>query len=145
MTWPAIHRWVRHVHVKDSVSRPSGRHPYSYVFLGEGEFPLRSLVEQLRSDGFEHVLSLEWERMWHPYLPSVEEALERAVALSPAMTSAPARIARARMISKSVKPDPARRNSPAGRWAALRGRKRFMVRAHHSHRSRWRCRSGPGA
>ncbi len=77
-TWKAIRPWVRHIHVKDSVSKPSGRHPYAYVFLGEGEFPLRALVDTLRGDGFDGVVSLEWELMWHRELPPLAEALARA-------------------------------------------------------------------
>ncbi|MGH8019774.1 MAG: sugar phosphate isomerase/epimerase family protein [Opitutaceae bacterium] len=77
-TWKTIRPWVRHVHVKDSVSRPSARHPFSYVFLGEGEFPLRALIDALRDDAFDGILSLEWERMWHRELPPLEQALDRA-------------------------------------------------------------------
>jgi sugar phosphate isomerase/epimerase len=76
-TWARIRKWVRHVHVKDSVSRPSGRHPFSYVFLGDGEFPLQETLSVLERDGYASPVSLEWERMWHPELPSLEAALER--------------------------------------------------------------------
>lgn len=77
-TWQRIRPWVRHVHVKDSVSRPSARHPFSYVFLGEGEFPLQGTLSALERDGYAGPVSLEWERMWHPDLPALEAALERA-------------------------------------------------------------------
>jgi hypothetical protein len=34
----------------------------------------------LRADDFAGPVSLEWERMWHPYLPSLDEALTAATA-----------------------------------------------------------------
>jgi sugar phosphate isomerase/epimerase len=76
-TWAAIAPRVVHVHVKDSVSRPSARHPFTYVLPGDGEFPAAALTARLR-DGFAGPVSLEWERWWHPYLPPLAEALETA-------------------------------------------------------------------
>jgi sugar phosphate isomerase/epimerase len=78
-TWEAIAPHVVHVHVKDSVSRPSARHPFTYVLPGEGDFPMAPLVERLRGE-FAGVVSLEWERLWHPYLPPLDEALRVAEA-----------------------------------------------------------------
>jgi sugar phosphate isomerase/epimerase len=77
-TWQAIRAGVVHVHVKDSVDRPSARHPYTYVLPGDGEFPAGRLLAALRADGFDGPVSLEWERMWHPYLPPLDEALHVA-------------------------------------------------------------------
>lgn len=76
-TWDQIASHVPHIHFKDSVSKPSARHPFTYVHLGEGEFDLPGLLRMLASSGFEGVLSLEWERQWHPYLDPIEVALER--------------------------------------------------------------------
>jgi len=67
---------VKHVHIKDSVSVPSARHPYSYCLLGEGEFPAGDVFAVLRDNQFDGVVSLEWERKWHPYLPDLDAALE---------------------------------------------------------------------
>ena len=78
VTWRAIRSHVVHVHVKDSVSRPSGRHPFTYVLPGDGEFPARPLLAALRADSFAGAVSLEWERKWHPYLPPIEDALAAA-------------------------------------------------------------------
>ena len=77
-TWEAIARWVAHIHVKDSISSPSERLPYTYVVPGKGEFQAKPLLERLRRDGFRGAVSLEWEKKWHPALPSLEEALEAA-------------------------------------------------------------------
>lgn len=76
-TWHAIRPHVACVHVKDSVSRPSARHSYTYVLPGEGEFPAAPLLAALRRE-FGGVVCLEWERIWHPYLAPVEDALAAA-------------------------------------------------------------------
>ncbi len=76
MTWAAIRERVVHLHFKDSVSRPSAKHPYTYVLPGTGEFPIGELQEVVRRDAFSGQCSLEWERLWHPQLPPLEEALE---------------------------------------------------------------------
>jgi sugar phosphate isomerase/epimerase len=77
-TWRAIRQGVCHVHVKDSVPIPSGRFPFTYVLPGRGDFPVAQLMEALRTDGFRGVVSLEWEKMWHPELPSLDQALTAA-------------------------------------------------------------------
>lgn len=76
-TWRAIRAHVAHIHVKDSVSRSSGKLPYTYVLPGEGEFPMAPLRELLRRE-FAGAVSLEWERRWHPALPSLDSALTTA-------------------------------------------------------------------
>jgi sugar phosphate isomerase/epimerase len=74
-TWRAIRGSVVHVHVKDSVSVPSAKHPFTYVLPGAGEFPMAPLMAALRADGFAGPVSLEWEKVWHPYLAPLDEAL----------------------------------------------------------------------
>ncbi len=74
-TWAAIQPLVKHVHFKDSIGKPSARHPFTYTDLGQGEFALGPLLDQLRADGFRGPVSLEWERKWHPYLAPLEDAL----------------------------------------------------------------------
>lgn len=68
--------------MKDSVSRPSARLPYNYTLPGQGEFPMPALRRVLEAGGYAGVLSLEWERMWHPALPPLDEALAAAAAAS---------------------------------------------------------------
>jgi sugar phosphate isomerase/epimerase len=74
-TWQAIRARVVHVHVKDSVNVASARHPFTYVLPGDGEFPIAPVLSALRGAGFDGPVSLEWEKLWHPYLPSLDEAL----------------------------------------------------------------------
>lgn len=76
-TWAAIKASVVHVHIKDSADRPSPRHPYTYVLPGAGAFPWKDLRPVLAAE-FKGPISLEWERLWHPYLPPLEEALRAA-------------------------------------------------------------------
>lgn len=76
-TWEAIKDHVVHVHVKDSISRHSGHHPYTYVLPGEGEFDFAGTLEMLRAEAFKGFVSLEWERQWHPYLPALDKALAK--------------------------------------------------------------------
>jgi sugar phosphate isomerase/epimerase len=76
-TWRAIEPHVMHVHVKDSVSRPSAKHPFTYVLPGDGEFPMAPLRAVLQAK-FNGAVSLEWEKLWHPYLPPLDDALTAA-------------------------------------------------------------------
>ena len=75
-TWTKMGSMIRHIHIKDSVSVPSARHPYSYCLLGEGEFPADEVFSVLRDNNFKGVVSLEWERKWHPYLDDLDTALQ---------------------------------------------------------------------
>jgi sugar phosphate isomerase/epimerase len=67
-SWRKIGHLVRHVHFKDSVDKPSARHPYTYVPCGEGQMPLGETMTVLRQNNFAGGVSLEWEKLWHPYL-----------------------------------------------------------------------------
>lgn len=76
-TWAKIKPHVVHVHVKDSVSLPSAKHPHTYVLPGTGEFPMAPLRGVLSAE-FSGAVSLEWEKLWHPYLPPLDDALRSA-------------------------------------------------------------------
>ena len=76
-SWALLSPWIRHVHVKDSISKPSAQHPYTYVLPGDGEMPLGQIVEILSEHQFTGTVSLEWERLWYPDLPPLREALAR--------------------------------------------------------------------
>ena len=69
-------------HIKDSISEPSARHPFTYVNLGDGEFPLQATLDLLKANDFDGFVSIEWERMWHPYLTDIRDALNRARTLN---------------------------------------------------------------
>jgi len=74
-TWRGIRPHVVHAHVKDSVRIPSAKHPWTYVLPGSGDFPMAPLMAAWRADKFAGPVSLEWEKLWHPYLVSLDEAL----------------------------------------------------------------------
>lgn len=73
--------WVRHVHIKDHVriAAGSGTRSFRLTMPGDGEIPIRDIVRRLALDGYSGYFSLEWERMWHPELPPIEDALPRFV------------------------------------------------------------------
>lgn len=66
---------VSHVHLKDSIARPSARHPFTYVLPGDGEFAGGEVMQRLRAGGYRGAFSLEWERRWHPYLAPLPAAM----------------------------------------------------------------------
>jgi sugar phosphate isomerase/epimerase len=69
--WKLLGPWTRHIHVKDSHSGPDGFH---YTLPGRGDFDFRALFNILRENGYSGAVSLEWEKRWHPELPSLEAA-----------------------------------------------------------------------
>ncbi|PTX95585.1 TIM barrel protein [Opitutus sp. ER46] len=77
-TWRGVHRHIVHVHLKDSISVPTKTHPYKFVLPGTGEFPMAAVRAAMQADGFAGTQSLEWEKLWHPDLPSLETALRAA-------------------------------------------------------------------
>jgi sugar phosphate isomerase/epimerase len=76
-TWRLAGAHIVHLHVKDSVSVPSPRHPYTYVMPGRGEFPMAALRAALGPD-FGGIVSFEWEKLWEPALPPLDQALQSA-------------------------------------------------------------------
>ena len=65
---------IAHVHIKDARRRP-GADDWELTLLGDGEVPVRSCIEALRSAGYDGWLSVEWEKRWHPELAEPEVAL----------------------------------------------------------------------
>jgi len=76
-TAAALGRYVRHVHLKDSVRRNGKSLPR---LLGQGELPLREAMGALRGIGYEQWVCLESEKRWHPQdAPEPEESLPQFV------------------------------------------------------------------
>lgn len=86
-SWSQLSQWIRHIHIKDSIAKPSARHPFTYVLPGDGQMPLAQVVGVLSKHHFPGTISLEWERLWHPYLPPLREALTRLEAQAWFLTS----------------------------------------------------------
>jgi len=67
-------RYIRHVHLKDSVpaaATPGGRR---YVLTGTGDVPVRRQVQALVTLGYRGYYNFEWEKRWHPEIEEPEIA-----------------------------------------------------------------------
>lgn len=65
-------------HLKDSLSVKDGGHVY--VALGDGDVPLREMLDLLTGGGYDGYAVLEWEKRWHPELAEPEVAFPQFVA-----------------------------------------------------------------
>jgi sugar phosphate isomerase/epimerase len=63
--------WIRHTHLKDSVSKGGDR---KYVLTGRGNVPIKEQIAALRSIGYKGFYCFEWEKVWHPDLEDPEIA-----------------------------------------------------------------------
>jgi fatty-acyl-CoA synthase len=59
--------------VKDA--RRKADRDWQLVLLGEGEVPVRDMLERLAAGGYPHWISVEWEKRWHPEIEEPEVAL----------------------------------------------------------------------
>jgi sugar phosphate isomerase/epimerase len=59
---------VLHTHVKDS--RPGD----GYVLFGEGDVPMKPMLDLLLAGGYHGAITLEWEKRWHPTIAEPEIA-----------------------------------------------------------------------
>ncbi len=59
--------------VKDARREADG--DWQLVLLGEGEVPVRDMLERLAAGGYPHWISVEWEKRWHPEIEEPEVAL----------------------------------------------------------------------
>lgn len=75
-TWSHIGKHVRYVHIKDSQMQ-QGR--IRYKMLGEGDLPIREMLDILADNGYEGYVSLEWVKRW-------SKDLEDAAVVFPAFT-----------------------------------------------------------
>ena len=63
---------IAHVHVKDGKKATDADCiDYIYTKLGEGEIPLSSMFDLLKSAGYDGYYSLEWEKEWRPEIRSI--------------------------------------------------------------------------
>lgn len=65
--------YIALVQVKDAARRPDGE--WQLVSMGEGEVPVRELLDRLPGAGYNGWVSLEFEKKWHPELPPPETGL----------------------------------------------------------------------
>jgi sugar phosphate isomerase/epimerase len=67
---------IRHTHIKD-LRKNNGA--WDHVLTGDGNFPLRQLLDALAQLNYDRFLSFEWEKKWHPEIPDAEVALPHFV------------------------------------------------------------------
>jgi sugar phosphate isomerase/epimerase len=74
--WQAIGERLVHVHVKDARRRGDD---WDLVLMGEGEVPVREVIQLLRRAGYAGFVTVEWEKKWHPEIPPPEIALPQHI------------------------------------------------------------------
>ena len=62
--------YIKHIHIKDH-KRENGS--FTLCRVGEGDIPIKAIVKQVLSDGYDGWFSLEWEKAWHPELESADD------------------------------------------------------------------------
>jgi len=72
-TWRWIGERTAHVHIKDARLKPDNS--WQLVLLGEGEVPCHDVVKLLHQNGYQGIISAEWEKKWHPEIESPEVAM----------------------------------------------------------------------
>jgi sugar phosphate isomerase/epimerase len=77
VTYANLAPYTVSTHVKDSVPNPGGGH--TYVLLGEGDVPLKRMLDMLIQGGYRGYAILEWEKRWHRELAEPEIAFPQYV------------------------------------------------------------------
>ncbi|MBC7319425.1 sugar phosphate isomerase/epimerase [bacterium] len=75
--------YLRHMHIKDA--KRIGE-DWQLVLPGEGDIPLKEIVDLLKEIDYQGYLSFEWEKMWHPEIPEPEVSFPRYVEYMRAMS-----------------------------------------------------------
>ncbi len=76
-TYAKLSPYIVDVHVKDSIVDENGK--TRYVLPGEGDVPLRKMLEMLIDGGYEGYVTFEWEKRWHRELAEPEIAFPKFV------------------------------------------------------------------
>jgi len=76
-TYGNLAPYIVSVHVKDSILDENGQ--VRYVLFGEGDVPLKKMLEMLRDGGYDGYVTFEWEKRWRRELPEPETAFPRFV------------------------------------------------------------------
>jgi sugar phosphate isomerase/epimerase len=67
--------------VKDARRAPERADGWLLTLLGEGEVPVRGMLDQLDRGGYQGWISVEWEKHWHPEIEEPERALPQHIEL----------------------------------------------------------------
>lgn len=72
-------RYIRHVHLKDSIPAGEGRR---YVLTGTGAVPVKRQIEALVKLGYRGNYNFEWEKRWHSEIEEPEVAFAQFAAVA---------------------------------------------------------------
>lgn len=61
MTYQELKPWIRYIHVKDSIIN---NNRIQYKMMGEGDIPIKEVLDLLFKNNFEGYVSLEWVKRW---------------------------------------------------------------------------------
>ncbi len=61
--------YVKHVHIKDSLHTPDR---LEYCLIGDGELPIKDMMNALRSVNYDGFISLEWEPEWFEDISDID-------------------------------------------------------------------------
>ena len=67
--------------VKDARPDAGRDDGWQLVLLGDGEVPVRDMLDLLSAGGYQGWLSVEWEKRWHPEIAAPEVALPQHLAM----------------------------------------------------------------
>jgi sugar phosphate isomerase/epimerase len=73
-SYAAFGKWIRHTHLKDSVSTGPKPEDRRYVLTGTGQVPVKEQVAVLAKHGYQGFYCFEWEKKWHPEIEEPEVA-----------------------------------------------------------------------
>jgi sugar phosphate isomerase/epimerase len=73
-TYANLRDRLKHVHLKDAKRNADG---WDLVVFGEGDVPVRRIVETVVASGYDNYLCVEWEKKWHPEIEGAATALPK--------------------------------------------------------------------
>jgi sugar phosphate isomerase/epimerase len=79
--WANLGRRILLAQVKDARPDPMREDGWQLVLLGEGEVPVRDMLDLLSDGGYRGWVSVEWEKRWHPEIAEPEVALPQHLAV----------------------------------------------------------------
>jgi sugar phosphate isomerase/epimerase len=79
--WSDLGRRTLLAQVKDARRDTARNDGWQLVLLGEGEVPVREMLELLDAGGYPGWISVEWEKRWHPEIEEPQVALPQHLAV----------------------------------------------------------------
>jgi sugar phosphate isomerase/epimerase len=73
--WRDLGRRTLLAQVKDARPDAARTDGWQLVLLGQGQVPVREMLELLGREGYEGWISVEWEKRWHPEIEEPDVAL----------------------------------------------------------------------